>query len=343
MQDSIIDAKASAAGKRGCDCAPILLIGFNRPDFMVNQIASIRPSQPSRLYVAVDGPRADRAGEPENCLRVRECIKLVDWPCEVKTLFRENNLGCKYNVSGAISWFFENEEYGIVLEDDIRISGEFLRFASEMLERYKNDTRVGAVNGFNFFNLQSDNSVSYHFSSHMDVWGWASWRRVWEQYDVEVAGREEEYLEAIDNSAATPYMRNIYRKFLSDVKGGLSTWDVQLSLLFISRHLLSIVPRERLVTNAGIADERATHTGGYVYWNSEWAEIGTIDFPLVHPVEVVCDKKADYVRERMEGAILPRGLTWLGAKCPHLSGILTCIGRMIATVAPFLFGKWREQ
>ena len=337
MKDVDKNMSAEASGCSGFDCAPILLIGFNRPDFMANQISAIRPWRPRRVYVAVDGPRADREGEAECCRQVRECVKLVDWPCEVKTLFRENNLGCKYGVSGAISWFFENEESGIILEDDIRISGDFLRFASEMLERYKFDTRIGAINGFNFFKLQSDKSTSYHFSSHMDVWGWASWRKVWNLYDVEVAGREEEYLEAIDRSAATPYMRNIYRKFLSDVKDGLSTWDVQLSLLFMSRHLLSIVPKERLVTNAGIADERATHTGGYVYWNSEWAAIGTIDFPLVHPVEVACDKKADYIRERMEGAILPRGLTWLGAKCPPICSALTVIGRILRHVIPWVF------
>ncbi len=318
-------------------CAPILLLGFNRPDFMANQIASIKPLRPRRLYVAVDGPRANRSGESEYCCKVRECVKLVDWPCEVKTLFRENNLGCKYGVSTAISWFFENEEYGIILEDDIKVTGDFLRFASEMLERYKHDTRIGAINGFNFFNLQSDKSVSYHFSAHMDVWGWASWRRVWNQYDVEVAGHEEEYMKAIDNSAATPYMRNVYRKFLVDVNNGLSTWDVQLSLLFLSRHMLSIVPRERLVTNAGIADERATHTGGYVYWNDMWADIGTTDFPLVHPLEVSCDKKADYIRERMEGAILPRGLTWLGVKMPWMCGFLSPLGNIIRRILPWAF------
>ena len=321
------------------DCAPILLIGFNRPDYMTAQIAALRSARPSRLYIAVDGPRADRPEEVALCRQVRECAMLVDWPCELKTLFREKNLGCKYGVSGAVTWFFENELEGIVLEDDCRPTVDFLRFATEMLERYRNDERIGAVCGFNFFNLQSDKTAAYHFSRHMDVWGWASWRRVWNQYDVEVIKHEDKYLKAIDNTVATPYMRNIYRKFLLSVKDGLSTWDVQLSLLFIARHLLSIVPRTRLVTNAGIADERATHTGGYVYWHDEWAKIGTTNFPLVHPAEVSCDMKADYIRERMEGAILPRALTWLGAKYPPLSGALTRIGRMIETVAPFLFGK----
>ena len=137
-------------------CVPILLIGFNRPDFMAAQIAAVRAARPARLYVAVDGPRPDRSGEAENCRAVRECVKLVDWPCEVKTLFREKNLGCKMGVSGAITWFFDQEEEGIVLEDDCRPSEDFLRFASEMLVRYREDGRVGLVAGFNAFDLQSD-------------------------------------------------------------------------------------------------------------------------------------------------------------------------------------------
>ena len=320
------------------DCAPVLLIGFNRPDYMAEQIAAVRPARPSRLYISVDGPRSDRPEEGELCRKVRECAELVDWTCEVKTLFREKNLGCKYGVSGAITWFFENESEGIVLEDDCRPAVDFFRFATEMLDRYRDDKRIGAVCGFNFFNLQSDMSVSYHFSSHMDVWGWASWRRVWNQYDVEVIEHEEEFVEAIDNSMATPYTRNVYRKFLIDVKNGLSTWDVQFSLLFVSKHLLSVVPRQRLVSNAGIADKRATHTCGYVYWNDEWSRIGRIDFPLVHPVDVVCDQNADYVRERIEGAFLPRALTFVGSKIPCARRILSCVGKVLEKMVPVLFG-----
>ena len=116
------------------DCAPVLLIGFNRPDYMAEQIAAVRPARPSRLYISVDGPRSDRPEEGELCRKVRECAELVDWTCEVKTLFREKNLGCKYGVSGAITWFFENESEGIVLEDDCRPAVDFFRFATENCE-----------------------------------------------------------------------------------------------------------------------------------------------------------------------------------------------------------------
>lgn len=323
----------------GFKCAPVLLVGFNRPDFMASQISAIRKAAPGKLYIAVDGPRDDRPGETEKCLEVQACVKAIDWPCVVKTLFRKTNLGCKYAVSGAITWFFEHEEAGIVLEDDCRPTVDFLRFASEMLVRYKDDGRIGAVNGFNCFNLQSDEKASYHFSSHMDVWGWASWRRVWKDYDVEVARNRESLADVIRRSSMTGYSKRVYLGFLQSLKEGLSTWDVQMTLLFLAKGYLSVVPKVRLVANAGVADPRATHTGGYVYWGKYWSRAGTLDFPLVPPAFVECDYKADRLRERIEGAILPRGLTWLGAKAPCFCGVLSVMGGFLEKTLPFFFRK----
>ena len=319
--------------------APILLIGFNRPDFMAAQIDAIRPAAPQKVYVAVDGPRDGRLDEAEKCRAVRDGVKLIDWHCEVKTLFREKNIGCKYGVSAAITWFFENEEMGIVLEDDCRPMVDFLRFASEMLERYKDDERVGAICGFNHFNLQSDKAASYHFSRHMDIWGWASWRRVWNEYDVEMTTIKERLPEIINVAEATTYYKNVLRGFVAALDNGLSTWDIQFSMLSLAKGWLNIVPKQRLVANAGLADDRATHTGGYIYWGKDWSRAGSLDWPLVHPKEIVCDDAADSLRERMEGAVFPRGLTWIGAKFPSLCGLMTFGGRIAEKVAPFLF-RW---
>ena len=317
-------------------CAPVLLIGFNRPDFMAAQIDAVRPARPSRLYIAVDGPRENRPDEAEQCRKVRDCVNQVDWPCEIKTLFRERNLGCKYGVSGAITWFFENEEAGIVLEDDCRPTLDFFRFATEMLERYKDDERIGAVCGFNFFNLQSDKTASYHFSRHMDVWGWGTWRRVWNDYDVDVAKDLDRLLSMIDGITATVYYKKFYKGLLREVEKGLSTWDVQMSMLFMAKENLSIVPKVRLVANVGLADKRATHTGGYVYWAREWAKTGSYNYGSP-PRIVACDDAADHLRERIEGAILPRGLTWIGAKFPSLCGILSIMGNAMEKIAPIMF------
>ena len=319
------------------ECAPVLLLGFNRPDFMAAQIDAIRPARPRRVYVAVDGPRTDRKDEEEKCCEVRECVKLIDWPCEVQTRFSEKNLGCKYAVNGAITWFFENEESGIVLEDDCRPTIDFLRFASEMLIRYKDDERIGAVNGFNRGCYQSDKTCSYHFSAHMSVWGWASWRRVWKNYNVDLESCSVDIPDVLKRVPLTRYMRRFYARLAADLSNGLSTWDVQFSILLFSKGWLSIVPRERLVVNSGVADDRATHTGGYVYWAKDWVKAGRMDFPMRHPEAVVCDRQADRTRELYEGAFFPRGLTWLGSKFPSMCKVLTSLGEFVEWLAPWLF------
>lgn len=319
-------------------CAPVLLIGFNRPDFMAAQIDAVRTAKPARLYVAVDGPRPDRAGEAEKCRAVRECVKLIDWPCEVKTLFREKNLGCKYGVSGAITWFFENEEEGIVLEDDCRPSRDFFRFCTEMLARYRDDERIGTVTGFNHFNLQSDTAASYHFSSHLDIWGWASWRRTWAKYDVTMAPYIGHADEVIESSGMTPYFKMFMHKGIQDVQAGrCNTWDFQFALAALSMKWLCVVPRQRLVANIGLTDVDATHTNGYNYYAGRFVMSGVIDSPIAHPTAVVCDEWADRRRERMEGAIFPRGLTWLGSKMPWLCPLLSAAGKIVERIAPILF------
>ena len=317
-------------------CAPVLLLGFNRPDFMLAQINAVREARPSRLYIAVDGPRASVPDEDVLCGRVCQCVENVDWPCSVKTLFRKRNLGCKSAVSGAISWFFEHEDSGIILEDDCRPSLQFFKFASEMLERYADNEKIGAINGFNYFNLQTDFRYSYHFSSHMDIWGWASWRRAWKFYDVEMKPYIDNLNAIIDSSSMIPYMKRVKKEGALRAVEKLSTWDFQFSIASLANGWLNVVPRERLVANLGQSNKLASHTGGYNYNAREFGTMGEIEFPLSHPEFVVCDESADRLRERMEAAFFPRALTWTGAKYPLLSGLLNSVGDALFRIMPKL-------
>jgi hypothetical protein len=107
---------------------PILFLIFNRPECTKDTFAAISKTKPQKLYIAADGPRLDRSGEEDLCEKTREIVKKIDWDCEVKTLFRESNLGCKDAVSSAITWFFENEEMGVILEDDCLPHESFFAF-----------------------------------------------------------------------------------------------------------------------------------------------------------------------------------------------------------------------
>ncbi len=98
---------------------PILVIAFNRPDHLASVLERLRTVGASCIYLAIDGPRKDRPGEADRVQACRELVGRIDWPCEVHTLFHDDNLGCGLGVSSAISWFFTHVVRGIIVEDEM--------------------------------------------------------------------------------------------------------------------------------------------------------------------------------------------------------------------------------
>jgi len=165
---------------------PVLFLIFNRPEITKQVFNAIQQAKPPRLYVAGDGPRSKCTEDEENCKLARSIATNVDWDCEVKTLFRDHNLGCRLAVSQAIYWFFEQEPEGIILEDDCLPSQSFFWFCQEMLEYFRNDKAVGVICGFYSNELEYKPSASFFFSRYLRVWGWAGWRRSNEGYDSNI-------------------------------------------------------------------------------------------------------------------------------------------------------------
>ena len=147
---------------------PILYLVFNRPGSTQITFEILRKLKPKYLFIGADGPRDGNSEDKRNCNRVKNIIETVDWDCRLHKLFRNNNLGCKRAVSEAIGWFFDQVEKGIILEDDCLPNQSFFRFCSELLEKYKDDNRVGLISGNNFnFGTPARNDYSYYFSK----WG----------------------------------------------------------------------------------------------------------------------------------------------------------------------------
>ena len=210
--------------------SPVLLIAFNRPATTRRVFESIRAARPPRLYYAVDGPRPDRPSEAGRCEEVRSIVDSVDWPCEVRTLFRESNLGCRRGVSSAIDWFFEHEPEGIVLEDDVLPTRGFYAFCDNLLERYRSDARVGLISGCNLIASRHSPEASYFFSHYNHIWGWASWRRAWQHYYVAMNDwprwRDSGGLETL--SVGSRRFERYWRRIFDRVYAGeIDTWDYQ--------------------------------------------------------------------------------------------------------------------
>jgi hypothetical protein len=240
---------------------PILFLVFNRPaetKRVFDAIAAVRPKQ---FFVAADGPRPHVTGERERCLEVRSIIDMIDWECEVNTLFLDNNLGCGKAVSGAITWFFSHVESGIVLEDDCLPAPEFFPYCEDLLAEYRDQVDVKMIGGTNFQAPNNQKACKYYFSKIPQIWGWATWRRSWEEYDYYMSDLGSfidsgQWRKISDDADVCYYWM---RCFCSTQNGTIDTWDYQWMYTIMSRSGLTVSPGVNLIQNIGVGED-STHT-----------------------------------------------------------------------------------
>jgi hypothetical protein len=261
---------------------PILFIIFNRLDTTKQVFSMIRQIKPVRLFVAADGPRQTVVGEMEKCQTIRQYVlDNIDWDCEVNSLFREENLGCGRAVSEAITWFFEQVEQGIILEDDCLPSMSFFAYCEELLEKYKDNDLIYHITGNNQLGNKKS-AYSYYFARIQNCWGWASWKRAWNKYEYDINGlddfiKERKMDKIFKRKCDREYWLNIFKQ-MEEHK--IDTWDYQWTYIIFKNNGLCINPSRNLISNIGFGID-STHTADThsIYNNQSRYDITTIKHP----------------------------------------------------------------
>lgn len=275
--------------------SPVAFFIFNRPEPTAAVFARIAAARPSKLLVVADGPRSDRPGEAQRCAAARAAVlDRIGWPCEVLTHFSEANLGCRRRVSSGLDWVFSQVESAIILEDDCLPDPSLFRFFDEMLTRYRDDERIMMISGFNpLRDGWKSASQQYHFSFCGSIWGWASWRRAWQFYDVDMRlWGSDEIRERVKDVLADPQIYASRLALYDKVKAGeIDTWDFQWSFARLIQSGLSVVPARNLIANIGFGAD-ATHTKKS---NAIMEDVPTVamNFPLRYHEYVAVDREYD--------------------------------------------------
>lgn len=261
----------------------VLFLVFNRLDTTKQVFESIRQAKPMKLYIAADGARQIKEGEIEKVRAVRDYITSnVDWKCDVKTLFREQNLGCKIAITEAIDWFFENEEMGIILEDDCLPNQSFFRYQQDLLNYYKDDRRIMCISGNNFIENKKVSFNSYDFSEITFIWGWGTWRRAWELNQKSIANFENIKTQGITLSSNKKANKMWWSFVIKSYNNDIDTWDYIWSFANLINGGLTIIPDVNLVKNIGMGHIDGTHTINFN--KNKIVENREFNFPIAHPL-----------------------------------------------------------
>ena len=277
---------------------PVLVLAFNRADHVTEAMKAIRDYKPDRIYLECDGPRLQKQGEREAVEATRKAmLDAVDWPCKVSTLFREENLGCADAVFSAISWFFENERYGIICEDDIILSHDFFLFCEELLPRYENEERVMCINAQNR-SYRNDINDSYIYSCRENCWGWASWARAWQKMDMSMSSVPSLtywFLSGKLGFFEAFMQRRVFKNAYKNLDH-FSSWAYRWFLSILVNNGLVIVPGVNLAINIG-TDGGTHYEAGDVDPFANLA-LNHIKWPLRYNDSFEIDKKQKRFEEK---------------------------------------------
>ena len=233
---------------------PILLITWRRPDTTAKVLNSLRKIQPNKIYIASDGPEITRKGEVEKVKETRELIdNKITWKCTVEKLYSENNQGCKQGVRKSIDWFFSHEEMGIILEDDIVPKEEFFYFCEYNLKKHQKNKNIYTIGGFSAL----INEYPY-LSMHGSVWGWATWRDRWLNYEEKIPNNKD-FESLKSNSSNFSIMTWKLASRIQKGKNPIDTWDYWWLFTRIRNRGYSLLPSKALTYNCGISSEGSTH------------------------------------------------------------------------------------
>jgi hypothetical protein len=274
---------------------PILIILFNRIDTLQVLFNVIREQKPKHLYIYGDGPRLHVDGEVEKCKQARSIVRQIDWDCDLKTNFREENSGSAgKGVSSGISWFFENVEQGIIFEHDVIPHPDYFRFCEELLEKYKDDERISLINGVNFQNGIKRGDGSYYFSWGSSNWGFATWRRFWKHYNLSLDEQHYPYkvflkdMQFYKMNWKLRLIRKDYFKLLRERK--IDDWTFQIHYYLHKLHGLTIIPNVNMISNIGGGE------GAYNLKDPNDCRLNRAIYPILplkHPTKIEHDIKAD--------------------------------------------------
>lgn len=277
---------------------PIVFLIYRRPSLTQQVFNEIAKAKPQYLFVVADGAKTPE--DEERCQATRAIIKQVNWDCEVKTNYADKNMGLRLRISSGLNWVFEQVERAIILEDDCVPHPTFFRFCEEILEKYQDDEQVMHISGDNFgYKRPTGIHDSYYFSMYAHVWGWATWRRAWSKYDVNMdSWGNETTRQQILSTFHSVRQQRYWSKIWDGIRNGIiKTWDYQWMYACIKNHGLSIMPYENQISNIGIGAE-GTNTKNTA---SPVANLPTysVSFPLNHPSMIRRNIEADTLSERL--------------------------------------------
>jgi len=237
----------------------VLLIGYNRPELLQKRITELQNSVVTNIYISIDGGAESTTLEME---KFKELAKTIFRDKDLKLTHHKHNLGLVLHITKEITKVLNLHKYVIVIEEDVKISRNFIINMVRGLNKLEELGLSGIVSGHS--RLYRDTSNNKWRKTHFSiVWGWACSSEVWKVYNYDISTIEIE--NRLSESETWQTLNRYQKKFwLTKIKAvqkdPLYTWDYQFYFYSFINNFVNLAPIFSIVGNEGFSDSRAVHT-----------------------------------------------------------------------------------
>ena len=297
---------------------PVLIFFFSRPEQTKEVFKAVKESRPSQLFLIQDGPRESNKDDIANIIACREIFENIDWDCQVFKNYSDKNLGLGFRMKTGMEWVFDHVDRIIRIEDDAVPSVSWIQFCAELLEKYKDDTRIASIAGVNHLGIYDNGGFDYFFSSGGSVAAFATWKRAWKNYDYDISFTNSSYYtNLLLKNYGHSYIRRREKKriasekYLKDNNLKRNSWSIPMGFMYRLQNQLQIVPKVNMITNIGTVEGGTNSDGTLLAIPKKTQKIFLakryeLKFPLHHPQYVINDSVfQDKVRTILYGGNSP--------------------------------------
>lgn len=263
--------------------APILLFVYNRPEHVRQCIASLQANElaaQSPLFIYSDAAKTPESREGVE--QTRQFIRDIDGFASVTIIEREQNWGLARSIIDGVTTQVNSFGRVIVMEDDLIAAPYFLQFMNDALETYKDEPRVGHIQGCDF--TQDTSLPDTFLIKWTGSWGWGTWDRAWKLFNPngkELLQQLEErnLTHRFDFNSTYGYTRMLRRQ----IEGKNNSWAIRWNASLFLADILSLNAGRSLIRNTGFDGSGTNCGGGGLYDSTLW--LNPLPVEKLSPIE----------------------------------------------------------
>lgn len=245
--------------------APLVLFVYNRPAHtrkVLESINNLLEAVRTDLIIFSDAPKTDQDIHSVNEVR----ILLGDFQIKshfsnIKVVESSINKGLAKSIIEGVSDVIGTYGKAIVLEDDLLVAPDFLRYMNDALDFYEKSPKIWSISAYTF-DLNSLDSYTHdiYITGRGCSWGWATWVDRWNMVDWDVKDYTKFKFNIKERNKFGLDGRDMPLMLDAFMYGEVKSWAIRWCYSAFKNGKYTVYPKQSRVVNIGTDGSGTNYT-----------------------------------------------------------------------------------